>query len=342
MRMNQKGFANITIIILLAIILVGTGAYFALNGQITPLAPIFTQTPVPSSTESTPNPIIKACTQEAKLCPDGSYVGRSGPNCEFAVCPKTSSVVCTQEVKLCPDGSYVGRVAPNCVFMACPKTPPPLPKSDGQISMIEGQREGPFLLQKIYSTYVTGLNFREYPVAVEQGFPVTVHIGEIVSNGCTVTLTLIRIEGNTAIFIKKTDLNKQCPICLSSNTLIDTPFGSINVKDLQVGMLVWTIDKSGQRVLGVIQKTSRTLVPPAHQMVHLVFNDGRELFVSPGHLIIDGRTVGDLAPGDLYDGAQIITSNRVTYNDVATYDILPSGETGFYWANGILIDSTLH
>lgn len=28
-----------------------------------------------------------ACTMEAKLCPDGSSVGRSGPNCEFAPCP---------------------------------------------------------------------------------------------------------------------------------------------------------------------------------------------------------------------------------------------------------------
>ncbi|MFZ3057735.1 MAG: hypothetical protein WA092_01685 [Minisyncoccales bacterium] len=27
------------------------------------------------------------CTQEAKICPDGSAVGRTGPNCEFAVCP---------------------------------------------------------------------------------------------------------------------------------------------------------------------------------------------------------------------------------------------------------------
>jgi len=26
------------------------------------------------------------CSQEAKLCPDGSYVGRTGPNCEFASC----------------------------------------------------------------------------------------------------------------------------------------------------------------------------------------------------------------------------------------------------------------
>ena len=28
-----------------------------------------------------------ACTMEAKICPDGSAVGRSGPKCEFAACP---------------------------------------------------------------------------------------------------------------------------------------------------------------------------------------------------------------------------------------------------------------
>lgn len=27
------------------------------------------------------------CTMEAKLCPDGSFVGRTGPKCEFAPCP---------------------------------------------------------------------------------------------------------------------------------------------------------------------------------------------------------------------------------------------------------------
>jgi len=31
-----------------------------------------------------PNPA--ACTQEAKICPDGSSVSRTGPNCEFAEC----------------------------------------------------------------------------------------------------------------------------------------------------------------------------------------------------------------------------------------------------------------
>ncbi len=28
------------------------------------------------------------CTLEAKICPDGTSVGRTGPNCEFAPCPE--------------------------------------------------------------------------------------------------------------------------------------------------------------------------------------------------------------------------------------------------------------
>ncbi|MFA5131215.1 MAG: GerMN domain-containing protein [Patescibacteria group bacterium] len=32
-----------------------------------------------------------ACTMEAKICPDGSAVGRSGPNCEFAPCPSEAT-----------------------------------------------------------------------------------------------------------------------------------------------------------------------------------------------------------------------------------------------------------
>lgn len=41
------------------------------------------------SGERTPmNPGIEvACTMEAKICPDGSSVGRVGPNCEFQACP---------------------------------------------------------------------------------------------------------------------------------------------------------------------------------------------------------------------------------------------------------------
>jgi hypothetical protein len=33
-----------------------------------------------------------ACTMEAKICPDGSAVSRTGPNCEFAPCPEGNAV----------------------------------------------------------------------------------------------------------------------------------------------------------------------------------------------------------------------------------------------------------
>ncbi len=38
-------------------------------------------------------PIAKevACTAEAKICPDGSTVGRQGPQCEFALCPEVQN-----------------------------------------------------------------------------------------------------------------------------------------------------------------------------------------------------------------------------------------------------------
>lgn len=42
---------------------------------------------IEDTTSAIPTPVQKACTLEAKICPDGSSVGRTGPNCEFAPCP---------------------------------------------------------------------------------------------------------------------------------------------------------------------------------------------------------------------------------------------------------------
>ncbi|MEY3784388.1 MAG: hypothetical protein RLZZ230_710 [Candidatus Parcubacteria bacterium] len=40
----------------------------------------------------------EACTQEAMLCPDGSAVGRTGPNCAFAPCPKSVTPVVPEDI----------------------------------------------------------------------------------------------------------------------------------------------------------------------------------------------------------------------------------------------------
>lgn len=98
-----------------------------------------------------------SCTEEAKVCADGSVVMRSGPACEFTPClsgdkplrpgiveepfevpvktvpvipekkseapkniPSKKEVLCTMEAKMCSNGSFVGRVAPECDFAPCP------------------------------------------------------------------------------------------------------------------------------------------------------------------------------------------------------------------------------
>lgn len=133
-----------------------------------------------------------------------------------------------------------------------------------------------------------------------------------------------------------------CPICLAAGTLIDTPRGAVRVEDLRVGVQVWTANETGERVEGVVLQAGSVPVPAGHPMIHVTLNDGREVWVSAGHPTADGRTFADLHLGDSLDGALIAGLEQVQYTETHTFDILPSGETGFYWANGVLVGSTLH
>jgi hypothetical protein len=58
-----------------------------------------------------------ACTAEAKLCPDGSYVGRTGPKCEFTECPSISGTQKSSGIK----GTVL--LGPTCPVMRIPPDP---------------------------------------------------------------------------------------------------------------------------------------------------------------------------------------------------------------------------
>jgi hypothetical protein len=133
-----------------------------------------------------------------------------------------------------------------------------------------------------------------------------------------------------------------CPICLARGTLIATPSGDVPVEMLRVGDLVWTLDAAGRRVTQPLVQVGSTPVPDSHEVVHLELADGREAWISPGHPTSDGRQVGQLGTGDLYDGSSVVSALRATYHGGRTFDILPAGATGVYWASGILLGSTLH
>lgn len=60
----------------------------------------------------------KACTEEAKLCPDGSYVGRVGPNCEFAPCPNMTNCQ-NYSVDKCPSQCVVCPPCAACSSISC-------------------------------------------------------------------------------------------------------------------------------------------------------------------------------------------------------------------------------
>ncbi len=131
-----------------------------------------------------------------------------------------------------------------------------------------------------------------------------------------------------------------CPICLSRGSLIATPDGPRAVEDLRIGDPVWTLNLAGVRVAGTVIRAGSVAAPRDHQVVHLVLDDGRELVVSPGHPLVDGRRIGDLRVGDTLDGSRVIGADLRPYAGDRTHDLLPSGSTGAYWAGGILIGST--
>ena len=150
------------------------------------------------------------------------------------------------------------------------------------------------------------------------------------------------IDGNGSIDVKSQESSiATCPICLAAGTLIDTPRGAVAVENLRVGDSVWTMNEAGERVSAPILRAARVPVPASHRVVRVRLSDGRELWASPGHPTTDGRSLRDLEVNDLLDGAHVISLERLPYGGTATYDILPSGDTGFYWANGILLGSTL-
>ncbi len=129
--------------------------------------------------------------------------------------------------------------------------------------------------------------------------------------------------------------------CLPESSLISTPNGLVSIRDLRIGDYVWTADKFGRRVKTVIVKKAKRTASKNHKMAHVILKDGRELVASLGHPTIDYREIGSLIQGDDLDTSSIISIKVVHYKGKYTYDILPYGETGGYWANDILIGSTL-
>lgn len=150
----------------------------------------------------------------------------------------------------------------------------------------------------------------------------------------------IRADGQYTVEKRQPSFNTH-PICLSRGTLIDTPEGPIPVEELARGMMVWTLDESGNRVAAPIAATRRVDTGGPFLMTRITLADDRSLTASGGHPTGEGKPIAAYAEGETLGGSTVVRSELVPCSDGSTYDILPAGATGIYWANGIALRSTI-
>jgi hypothetical protein len=141
-------------------------------------------------------------------------------------------------------------------------------------------------------------------------------------------------------------VNGTCPlgcaacVCSASATPIATPQGDRPIAELREGDPIYSVHR-GALAAVPIRRVHREPVSGPHRMVELRLAHGVVLYISPRHPTADGRTFGDLVPGDLLDGVPVVGASLVPYRESFTYDLLPDSDTGTYFAGGVLIASTL-
>jgi hypothetical protein len=155
------------------------------------------------------------------------------------------------------------------------------------------------------------------------------------------TTGTIAADGTIAIEQQAVAGEPNCPICLARATRIATPDGEIAIEDIRVGIAVWSIDANGHPFVATVVRIGRTPVAASHRVVRIVLGDGRVVRASPGHPLADGRLFAAIRAGDTVDGATVVSATLESYDGGATFDLLPSGPTGVYWADGIALGSTL-
>ena len=117
----MKKFSTMEFLAILSLIIIASVANLLILNDLgfMPAQKIVSQMPkLPSLPNVPPFPPV-ACTEEAKICPDGSAVGRIGPNCDFAPCPGVPD--CPASCPACGASGSIRPAASGSSFPARPR-----------------------------------------------------------------------------------------------------------------------------------------------------------------------------------------------------------------------------
>ncbi len=146
----------------------------------------------------------------------------------------------------------------------------------------------------------------------------------------------VKKSGNAKNCLKqKTDSSKSKDGILP-DTRIRTDGVQKRIADIKKGDIVLSDDEKPVKV----KRVSKTQVKN-HKVLKVILNDATILEISPGHPTTDGRKFKDLKMGDRLDGRLVVEVKLIPYVYSHIYDILPDSKSGNYYANGVLIGSTL-
>ena len=147
------------------------------------------------------------------------------------------------------------------------------------------------------------------------------------------------VDASGGVTVQHRTIGRQnCPICLARSVVIATPRGPVSVTRIHDGMIVWSTDRHGHRIRATVLRTRHRRA--SGELLRITLADGHSVAVSPGHPTANGEAVGSLGVGDRLAGSSITSIAWVSYDGV-TYDLLPSGSTHTYFADGVLLGTTL-
>jgi hypothetical protein len=131
-----------------------------------------------------------------------------------------------------------------------------------------------------------------------------------------------------------------CPICLPPDARIATPDGERPISELSQGARVFTLDERGRRVEARVLYAGSTPISGGHRLVRVTLADGRVVSGSGGHPTGSGGTLGQLRARDGLADSVVVNVEVIPFASDRTWDVLPSGPTGLYVVDGVVLQSS--